>query len=194
MDWKSLQNIQAAQLRALGTLPPPLPAPQYKSVMEGYQEPPPVDENANTEPPLEAPMFAPDDLIGTGVGKALLGPIALLAKMALSRGGKNVPRRFNQSGALIQGNKDPLNLDLTPIHKTSIPGLLKTLQDPSGLFAPSYAITKGSTLGDKFGNITLALRGEAVDPANRPGLLFNRDAYTARIPATKEDKILEDMR
>ena len=97
-----------------------------------------------------------------------------------------VPRRYAKGL--------PLNEEMTPIHKTTARGLNSALEDPEGLFAPSYAITKGETLGGKFGPITLALRGEAVDPANKTGILFNRDAYTSRISPEKTAETLRNLR
>ena len=97
-----------------------------------------------------------------------------------------VPRRYAKGL--------PLNEEMTPIHKTTARGLNSALEDPEGLFAPSYAITKGETLGGKFGPITLALRGEAVDPANKAGILFNRDAYTSRMSPEKTAETLRKLR
>lgn len=158
------------------------------SVMEGYD--PNAEAAIPIEPGLEAPMFSPDDLIGSGVLKAGAATAAglggILGKMFLGRGGKDVPSKLRQSGALIANHPSPYNADLIPIHKTTEGGLSDAM-DAGGLFSPSYAITKNDTLGDKFGKVTLLLRGNKIDPELQPGTLFNRDAYTRRIPRILHD-------
>ncbi len=75
------------------------------SVMDGYAPPQQPTGYVNTEPPLEAPMFSPDDLLGTGVGKAALAGGASVASLLRLMGKGGVPSRFRQSGAVGKGSE-----------------------------------------------------------------------------------------
>jgi len=171
-SWQDLQGVTNRLRQPLDTSP---------SVM---------DENAPQRETMGNILEAADiasNLPGLGAAKAAaLALKGLASKGAVGAAGILVPRRYAKGL--------PLNEELTPIHKTTTHGLSNALEDPGGLFAPSYAITKGETLGDKFGKITLALRGEAVDPANKSGILFNRDAYTSRLSPEKTAETLRNLR
>ncbi len=61
----------------------------YKnSVMKDYDGQPGWQPEYEREAPLEAPMFSPDDLIGSGLGKLLMSALAPLGLMALKGGAK----------------------------------------------------------------------------------------------------------
>jgi len=196
-SWQDLQNVQVNKLQMRPQVQP--------SVMDQYQYQQPVPPQGpgpqpyvNTEEPLGPPSIGPvsldpTDYIGPGtLAKAAAGIKALLAGKgalgALGGAGKALA-----VGSLYRGGE----AGLVPFHKTHPGALSKVLEDDVPLFAPSYAITEGNNLGSKFGNTTLVLRGEAVDPANTPGVLFNRDAYTRRIPfdvSKRSPEAIEAMR
>ena len=72
--------------------------------------------------------------------------------------------------------------DLVALHNLTATKLLKSLE-LGGLPMPSIAITKSSIPHDNFGEITLILGKDSIDPkANRKNVAYSADAWTPTFP------------
>lgn len=135
------------------------------SVMDNYQ-PEPAAGYVNTEPPLGPPAIGPVSLDPTDY----LGPKGLATALKALLSGQALV-----AGMLTRGGSSALSA----FHKTEPESLIKAAK--SGyLQAPSFAITQGDDLGNKFGRTTVVLNSKAVDPKNAPVQLINRDMYSPR--------------
>lgn len=123
------------------------------------------------------------------VGDAAANPDAFADQWA-DQLNEDLPAQLREPGNWIPGGGVVGQLrrggrpDLAVLHKTPASGLQTLLahKRPS-LVTPSMMVTKGGeNFGEKFGDITMVLRGEAVDPRNAPTVLLNRDFYTQRTP------------
>ena len=89
--------------------------------------------------------------------------------------------RLKDYGYEVQLEKEDVSTsELIAIHNTNIESL-KELLNLGGLPMPSIAITKQQNNYEEFGDISLVLKPEVVDP--KKTAVFDRDAYTPRKPA-----------
>ena len=87
-------------------------------------------------------------------------------------------QRFSMSSAV---ERTP---DLVAFHNASASGL-KGMDELGGLAMPSFAVTKDSIGGNEFGEITLLVRPDVIDPTDRTNRIFSNDAWTPTFPSVR---------
>ena len=86
--------------------------------------------------------------------------------------------RLAQGGASVARRLDPPEIPMIAHHNTSMPGLIAA-RDLGGIPMPSVAISRADAPLTEFGDISLLLRPDQVNPA-RGVNVFAADGYTGR--------------
>ena len=86
--------------------------------------------------------------------------------------------RLAQGGASVARRLDPPEMPMIAHHNTNLPGIIAA-RDLGGLPMPSVAISRADAPMGEFGDISLLLRPDQVNPA-RGVNVFASDAYTGR--------------
>ena len=111
-----------------------------------------------------------------GIQPAEVSRLLNLAKDSISQKENVVNRKFSLSEAVEETN------DLMALHNLKGAELLKSLE-LGGLPMPSIAIIKAEANHDQYGEISLILPKEAIDPkANKDNKIYGADAWTPTYP------------
>ena len=85
--------------------------------------------------------------------------------------------------------------DLIAFHNVSASGL-KGMDDLGGMAVPSFAVTKDTIGGNEFGEITLLVRPDTIDPKRRGNKIYTGDAWTPSFPETRvktNEKVIDKI-
>jgi hypothetical protein len=74
--------------------------------------------------------------------------------------------------------------DLIVFHNVTASGL-KGMDELGGMVVPSFAVTKDTIGGNEFGEITLLVRPETIDPKSKGNKIYSGDAWNPTFPDTR---------
>lgn len=117
-------------------------------------------------------------------------------ELAATRTAEGIPEQLSDPGNYIPGGGLAGTIrrggasNLVGIHQSGVQKfaeMLNAYKKPiNELYSPSFAINKDAitqNFGDKKGTLTFVMRPDVLDPVNRGGSIFARDAYTPRMSA-----------